>query len=704
MEKYSDYVIMELNIGGIMFLEEVIINNYKTLDSVKVKIDKNHTIIVGRNNSGKTSFLDIIRKVIQGRVLKFDTYPLKLRRVLYENIEKFLLNKINYDELLKSIPITTIKFFINYEDVDENQYLGNLSPFIIDIDETNTVVEIKASYEMPADEKVLSEIFVKLQEFIKDNEIKECCRNKFTDELKSIIKQNYFKLFALKIYAVNPKNEEDFVLKSQQELNNLFPIYFINAERNLDENGIETEIDPFNNILSEINKANFVPLENEFSKKIADIRELVSDENNNINVKIKEKMDELVKSSIKFGYPNAEELKFTAETNVDISSSLVQSTKLLYNSSENAETLPSTNNGLGYKNLIKIELLMASFCNIIRELGEGCIPLLFIEEPESHMHPQLQRKFIEYLSAFLSQITQLHVQAIITTHSSYIVNVVDLSCVRYALRIKDTVLYKDVNLFILNYSEDYKFIKKFLRIEMCEIFFADKLILVEGTCERLLLPKIIENMAKNKLFSNESDNLLSQYYSIIEIGGAYAYKFLNFINFLQIPTLIITDIDSAKKTNNEEGKITYKKAPYSKSQYSTNATLKHWLYIAHRDSENSINNANKTENEHVSPGYVKLEDLKSINKTANLCHIEYQIEEEGLCGRSLEEAIMNVNRGKYHLSGDITDEDLENQVCNISKTEFAIDLLIDNENFNIPLYIKNGLIWLDNPVLGEINE
>ena len=80
-------------------------------------------------------------------------------------------------------------------------------------------------------------------------------------------------------------------------------------------------------------------------------------------------------------------------------------------------------------------------------------------------------------------------------------------------------------------------------------------------------------------------------------------------------------------------------------------------------------------------------------KTLGKCHIEYQTLENGICGRSLEEAIMNVNRSHYGLAEPVAEEDLE--FTEKSKTDFALNLICNNPNYSIPQYIKNGLIWLN---------
>lgn len=110
------------------------------------------------------------------------------------------------------------------------------------------------------------------------------------------------------------------------------------------------------------------------------------------------------------------QLQLGVTTQLSIDDQIKNQTQLSYTAGTSNECLPSTYNGLGYKNLIKMEFLLAAFAKKIEKCGNACIPLLFIEEPESHMHPQMQHAFAEYLEAFLGKITSVGIQTLLTSH------------------------------------------------------------------------------------------------------------------------------------------------------------------------------------------------------------------------------------------------------------------------------------------------
>src|SRR5690606_10650097 len=159
--------------------------------------------------------------------------------------------------------------------------------------------------------------------------------------------------------------------------------------------------------------------------------------------------------------------------------------------------------------------------------------LVFIEEPEAHLHPQMQHVFIKNIKDFIARKENWHVQVIITTHSSHIVEESNFTNIRYLDNSGKSLVVKNLSEF--KHKEDakdkttVKFLKQYLTLKNCDMFFADRIIMVEGTVERLLLPEIIKR---------EHKGLMPKYLSIIEVGGAYAHKFKEFLKFINIKTLI----------------------------------------------------------------------------------------------------------------------------------------------------------------------
>lgn len=71
-----------------MYLKKLIIKNFRLLLNVELDIDETATLIVGKNNSGKTSFMNFLLKVLENKKLTFADYPIVHRKKLYEGIER----------------------------------------------------------------------------------------------------------------------------------------------------------------------------------------------------------------------------------------------------------------------------------------------------------------------------------------------------------------------------------------------------------------------------------------------------------------------------------------------------------------------------------------------------------------------------------------------------------------------------------------
>ncbi|MCP2848792.1 ATP-dependent endonuclease, partial [Salmonella enterica] len=87
----------------------------------------------------------------------------------------------------------------------------------------------------------------------------------------------------------------------------------------------------------------------------------------------------------------------------------------------------------------------------------------------------------------------------------------------------------NLSVFYDNTDSDIRsFLERYLKLAHCDLFFADGAVLVEGNVERLLLPQMIANAAPR---------LQSTYLTVLEIGGAFGYRFKALIEFLGLTTL-----------------------------------------------------------------------------------------------------------------------------------------------------------------------
>lgn len=656
-----------------MQLAKIRIKNYRLLVDAELEVDPKTTLLVGRNNTAKTSCFECIGKVLDGTQFSFNDYPLLKRENLYTDFASFMAKEITFEDLCERLEPISIEFLVDYSLDTPEDNLGALSPFIIDVDVDTTTALIRAEYKLKADEKSIWKI---LEPSYYVNGI-------FSpdDDVHNAIISSFHKLFEMTIYAINPKNAEDKQIKKQKELSELFPFHIIQAERRLGEDG--TQDNSLSSLISDFFDMSEDELDPSVSEKVKELRVIVETANKNVQQQSDSILSALVSNAVGFGYPNGEELQLGITTQLNIDDQIKNQTQLSYTAGTSNERLPSTYNGLGYKNLIKMEFLLAAFAKKVEKCGDACIPLLFIEEPESHMHPQMQHAFAEYLEAFLAKITSIGIQTLLTSHSAHIANTMVFSKIRYAQKTKTGVIYKNLNTFAEENSSNIDFIRKYLTITKCDLFFADKAIFVEGASERLLLPDMIDKCAKAGNFDSQEYKLPAQYYALVEIGGAYAYKFIPFAEFLGIPCLILTDLDSVSGQKGANGRIYYSSVPVSRGETTSNETLKWWVRKKKEIPEDDNTQIALTDITSMSPA----------DKTRCRCHIEFQTTENGLCGHSLEEAIRNVSRTYYGLGDTPTEDDLE--FSGKKKTDFALNLICECEDYAVPAYIKNGLVWLN---------
>ena len=137
-------------------------------------------------------------------------------------------------------------------------------------------------------------------------------------------------------------------------------------------------------------------------------------------------------------------------------------------------------NGLGYNNLIFISTILTEL-NVEEKINPHTFNCLLVEEPEAHLHPQLQSLLLEFL-----QTEYKNIQVILTTHSPTIASIVDLDNLNILNQADDEiqgVLLKNAGL-----DNDCKeYLEKYLDVTKSQLFFARRIIFVEGITEAILI-------------------------------------------------------------------------------------------------------------------------------------------------------------------------------------------------------------------------
>lgn len=660
-----------------MYIKEIQITNFRLLRETSLSLEKESTVIVGRNNSGKTSLTEIFRRFFQNETkFKFEDFSLASMSMFNEAL-KAKLEGEDESEVRELLPSIDLTLKIDYFDNKDNY--GALSEFIIDLDENQTEAIIKISYQLTA-----GKVEALYNGLTKENK----------DTIYSVLKISLHNLYSTIIYAIDPTNPANIkIINSPSKLFNLLRIDFINAQRGLDD-VTQSEKDLLGKILSNIFKSASSHFAQEDMKvKSQEIENSVKKLQDEIDTDLKGKINELIPMLELFGYPGLFDPKISAEPTIDIKTILDANTKIKYEQ-QNGITLPETYNGLGSRNLIYIMFKLYEF---FRDY-QANVPsvenhIIFIEEPEAHLHPQMQEVFIRQIAEVANKFSTIlnggkkwPVQFVVTTHSTHIANEAKFDSIRYFYTKENTFNETQIKDLHAEFNseenrEDKEFIHKYLTLTKCDLYFADKVILFEGPTERILMPEF-----KRKVDERHGTNLSKQYISSIEIGGAYAYHFYKFLDFLELKTLIITDIDSVR---NVDGR--YCSRPMNLSTHSSNKGIQQWF-----------NNANT---------YIELSDIKSKkdnDKIINYRRIVFQIPENGdfARGRSFEDAFIIANKSIYEL-GYKAGIHLENaafekaKIYSKSKANYAIEIAVSLTNWKTPKYIEEGLTWLSTNIEKE---
>lgn len=666
-----------------MRITKISVRNFRILQDSTLDFDRELCLLLGRNNTGKTSFMVLIEKFLKTGDFNFNDFSLNLRKKLFAFDETTDVNELAIQLIM------TVEY-------DEKDNLCHLSEFILDLDPKCKTVNLLFECSIKKDkmlEGIKSRGSMPLDKYV-TNHIKECLERKvYTfNSVEDLKTENRYKLI-----------EKEF-----KDIEKLIDFEIIHAKRSVASSEEKTGT----KVLSKLTTDYFNHANINAPDKFESINDLIS------------KMDEELGGSYETFFNNflANAKEFLNMGNLKVVSNL-KAKEIVKDSSEVVygdltQRLPEHLNGLGHMNilflLLSIEIKKEAF-----KANNKDIKLLLIEEPEAHTHPQIQYIFAQKIEDILKEVPNM--QTIISTHSPHIVSNHPFENIRYMSLKKgedgDNVeiknFYNELSKKYVGEKKEFSFLTQYLSVQSSELFFADKAIFIEGISEGILIDyftnqydtkRNLEEVKKKEEdaeYKSDYIPLSAQNITVIQ-AGANAKAFRHFIEFLQIPTLIITDIDTVYRKVGGK-RITYPACSVSDAGCcnTSNATIKYY-YAAPEFVYGCSMHDTWLEN-------VKNHSQKCISDFVN---VSYQCEENGYYPRSFEDAFINVNlttlkeqqeqllglKNKDEIDANADIYNLTQEIID-KKSDFASSLLYiaytdKSVEWTTPKYIEEGLEWL----------
>lgn len=515
-----------------MYLRKLKVRNFRCFDDegVELVLNKGVNAIIGENNLGKSAIMDAIR--ISLSVLKY-------RKELYFNMSDFHVNA-------QGIMADTATVDLYFEDVPnylieiwdpEKQTQGEIHIRFSKVKTKTGLDRIKydvwggKTEENTLSNDVFDAINIAYLGALRDaeQEMKPSRRSRLAALFSSIVKTDEARNELVKVMSkanetLRKKNE---VLQAKNIINrNLFLIEQDVLQQIIDIGLAEPK---FESIASSLRM--WIQPRRVYIKKDKDIFNKLLKMNEQGKYSKFFENDEFgmyVDLSIEEEIPNDKETEIIEElkNNIDYSFELFQ-------------------NGLGYNNLIYMSTVLG---DMSVEKKEILCNLLLIEEPEAHLHPQLQKLIHNFFEESYNDSS--NIQVIYTSHSSTLVSKIAVDNINVLFERNHKVYSMPIQKTDLS-DDDKIFLRKYLDVTKSQLFFAKGVIFVEGISEAILIPEMA------KLLNRDLDKYAVE---IVNINGVSFKPFANLLkskvtrNFFA-KTSIVTDDDRCTDKNDIETHI-----------------------------------------------------------------------------------------------------------------------------------------------------
>ncbi len=736
------------------------ISNFRKLRAVRVELTDKTTLFVGANNSGKTSAMIAMRHFLVDR-----------GRINPHDFTLSLWSKINavgaaweaaagtspavpptlaeWDNLLPSLDVW---LEVGNEEI---HYVSKLLPTL---EWDGGLLGVRLRFEPKNVEELHQNYLMALNEAKKANKgaAEELKVKLWPQDMISFLERQMRKEFVVRGYALDPSKvalPENGIAKPQvlapeiqpldgDPFDGLIQIDDISAQRGFNDSAARDQpaSDATKNIarrasrrLSEQLRAYYAdhldPLDRPDASDLAALKAIEAAQAA-FDTRLEAGFEAALREVQTLGYPGVTDPRLKISTRIRPADGLDHDAAVQYlidgvpgAAPVQSLLLPEDYNGLGYQNLISIIFRLMGFRDAWMRVGKAGKPkpdstepekplpplhLVLVEEPEAHLHAQVQQVFIRKAYAILREHADLRdnkelvTQLVVSTHSSHVAHETPFESLRYFRRLPASAAGDVPVSTVVNLSEVFgaldetrQFVTRYLRTTHCDLFFADAAILVEGPAERILVPQFI---------LKHFPALHQCYITLLEIGGSHAHRLEPLIRHLGLLTLVITDLDAT-----DVGTKKAEPPTRGKNQVSANATLRDWAPKL-REVDKLLDLAESDK--------VLVYNALSCIRVAYQCPIKVTIgaaADVEVTGSTFEDALVFENLPLFaalagtgliakfregiaaHADGPTLSREVFKALRDGKKAEFALDMLALNETdtLRVPTYINRGLSWLE---------